>query len=122
MAEAERERRYAVVECGAKQHRVEEGQWLEVERLPQALGARVELERVLLLGVGAETRVGRPVVPGARVVCRVAGHTKGPKIRVFTYKAKSNERRRRGHRQALTRLVVEQIVGGGGNGEGTDGA
>lgn len=100
---------YAIVETGGKQYRVEAGQELTVERLAAAPGSQVVLERVLAVGAGAELRVGTPTVPGAAVVVRVVAHGRGRKIRGFKFKPKVNYRRRYGHRQPYTRVVVEEI-------------
>ena len=100
---------YAVVETGGKQYRVEEQGVIEVEKLAGAAGDQVELDRVLLLEREGEVTVGRPTIPGARVVCKLVKQDKARKLVVFTYKAKKNERRRKGHRQQLTRLLVEKI-------------
>ena len=103
------------METGGKQYRVGPGETLVVEKLPSPVGAVVELDRVLLVaGDDGNTVVGRPYVPGARVVARVAEHGRGPKIIVFKYRPKKRYRRKTGHRQPLTRLVVEAIRTGDG--------
>lgn len=100
---------YAIVETGGKQYKVAEGQYIHVEKLPVEPGAEVRLDRVLLVSRDGEVKVGRPTVEGAAVVARAASHGRGRKILVFKYKPKKNYRRRAGHRQAYTRLVVEKI-------------
>lgn len=102
---------YAIIETGGKQYKVAEGQSVEVEKLPVQPGAEVRIDRVLLLSRDGQVKVGRPTVEGATVVARAAGHGRGRKILVFKYKPKKNYRRRKGHRQAFTRLVVEKIEG-----------
>ncbi|BAS28609.1 50S ribosomal protein L21 [Limnochorda pilosa] len=102
---------YAVVETGGKQYRVQEGDSLVVERLDAPADGEVALERVLLVADGETCKVGTPVVDGARVVARVEKHLRGPKVTVFTYKAKKNQHRKLGHRQELTRLRIEKIEG-----------
>ena len=101
---------YAVVETGGKQYKVEPGKTVEVERLPAEVGATVELERVLLVGDGDAVQLGRPTVAGARVVAEVVAQHKGEKIIVFRYKRKVRYRRKTGHRQQLTRLLVKEIA------------
>jgi large subunit ribosomal protein L21 len=86
---------YAVIRTGGKQYKVEAGEQLEVERLGLDHGSEVELAPIL-------------VVDGDSVQARVVGETRGPKIDGFTYKPKSNNRRRYGHRQDLS---VIEIVG-----------
>lgn len=101
---------YAVVETGGKQYRVTVGQTIEVEKLPFAVGEKVELDKVLLVADGDEVKVGQPIVKGAKVLATVVEHGKGKKIIVFKYKPKERYRRKKGHRQAYTRLRIEKIV------------
>lgn len=99
---------YAVIECGGKQYRVQEGDLIKVEKLPAEVGADVTIEKVLLLG-GEKTEIGTPLVDGARVVCKVLNQDKSKKVLVFHYKAKKNIRKSYGHRQPFTSLLVEKI-------------
>ena len=108
---------YAILETGGKQYRVQEQSVLNVETLPAAPGERVALERVLMVADDSGVRVGTPVVEDAKVICRVLAHDRGPRVRVFKYKAKENYRRLRGHRQGMTRLLVERIEVGAGQSE-----
>jgi large subunit ribosomal protein L21 len=101
---------YAVVETGGKQYKVAPGDTLQVELLPAEVGATVELDRVLLVGDGEAVQLGQPTVAGARVVAEVVAHEKGDKIIVFRYKRKVRYRRKTGHRQRLTRLLVKDIA------------
>lgn len=101
---------YAVVQTGGKQYKVEPGATLQVERLLADVGSTVELDRVLLIGDGDDVQVGQPTVAGARVVAEVVDHDKGEKIVVFRYKRKVRYRRKTGHRQALTRLLIKDIA------------
>jgi large subunit ribosomal protein L21 len=101
---------YAVVETGGKQYKVAPGDTLQVELLPAEVGATVELDRVLLVGDGDAVQLGQPTVAGARVVAEVVAHEKGDKIIVFRYKRKVRYRRKTGHRQRLTRLLVKDIA------------
>src|SRR5207248_7075078 len=100
---------YAIVRSGGKQYRVAENQVLRVEKLEAGVGAEVRLEEVLMLGTDDGPTFGAPTVAGAVVVAKVVTHGKGRKIHGFTYKAKKNERRRFGHRQQFTELVVQSI-------------
>ena len=101
---------YAVVKSGARQYRASEGETILVERLPAAVGERLELGNVLLVADGERVQVGQPTVAGAKVVATVLAQERGPKIRIFKYRAKERYRRRAGHRQAYTRLRVDKIV------------
>ena len=100
---------FAIVETGGKQYRVQEQSVLDVEVIAAAPGERVAMDRVLMVGDESGVRVGTPVVPDAKIICRVLALGRGPRIQVFTYKAKKRTRRLRGHRQRLTRLLVERI-------------
>jgi large subunit ribosomal protein L21 len=103
---------FAVIQTGGKQHRVEPGQTLEVEKLPVEEGETIELTNVLLVADESGIRQGRPLVEGAKVVARVVKQMRGPKIIVFKYKPKVRYRKKTGHRQWLTRIRVEDIVSG----------
>ncbi|MDD3158247.1 50S ribosomal protein L21 [Anaeromusa sp.] len=100
---------YAIIETGGKQYRVQEGDKIVVEKLAVEEGQEVAFERVLTVVKDGEVLVGAPVVAGAKVVAKVVEHGKGKKILVFKYKAKSNYRRRQGHRQPFTQVVIEKI-------------
>lgn len=103
---------FAVVRTGGKQHRVEPGQTIDVEKLPVEEGQTVELTEVLLVSDDNGVHHGRPLVDGAKVVGRVVKQGRGPKIIVFKYKPKIRYRKKTGHRQALTRIAIEDIVTG----------
>ena len=102
---------YAIVETGGKQYRAEPGKTLAVERLTGEKGDRVELEQVLLVADGATVRVGKPTVAGAKVVGEIVRQGRGPKLIVFKFKRRKKYRRKQGHRQSLTTLRVQEIVG-----------
>jgi large subunit ribosomal protein L21 len=104
---------YAIIETGGKQYRVNPGQTIDVERLEVAEGDTVELHRVLLIGDGDRVTVGMPTVDGAKVVATAKGAGKGDRVIVFKYKPKVRYRKKTGHRQLHTRLVIDKIVGPG---------
>ena len=104
---------YAVIETGGKQYRVSPGQTIDVERLEVAEGKTVDLDKVLLIGDGKKVTVGTPTVDGAKVVATSQGEGKGDKVIVFKYKPKVRYRKKTGHRQLYTRLVIDEIVGPG---------
>jgi large subunit ribosomal protein L21 len=81
-----------------------------VERLDVAEGDTVELDRVLLIADGERVTVGTPTVDGAKVVATSQGEGKGEKVIVFKYKPKVRYRKKTGHRQRYTRLVIDKIV------------
>jgi large subunit ribosomal protein L21 len=82
-------------------------------------GETVELERVLFIGGNKDDLVGDPVIKGAKVVGTCLGETKGDKVIVFKYKAKVRYRKKTGHRQTYTRILVNEIVKGRGKKRGT---
>ena len=100
---------YAVLTTGGKQYRVQEGDVLFVEKLNAEVDSTVELTEVLAVAKDGEIKVGAPVVEGAKVVAKVLAQGKAKKVVVFKYKRKKDYRRKNGHRQPYTKLVVEKI-------------
>lgn len=100
---------YAIIETGGKQYRVEEGQIIDVELLNAEVGADVGFDRVLAVKKDEKLQVGHPYLDGAVVRGKVLDHGKGKKIVVFKYKSKKNYRRKQGHRQPYTRIMIEKI-------------
>jgi large subunit ribosomal protein L21 len=101
---------YAVIKTGGKQYRVQEGERLDVERL-NADGDEVSFVPVLLVDGETVTAVAGDLA-GASVAARIVGEAAGPKIRGFTYKNKTNQRRRWGHRQHYTTIEITGISKG----------
>ena len=104
---------YAVIQTGGKQYRVQPGDVIDVEKLDQEVGARVDLSSVLLVDADGDVSVGTPTVDGAKVTAEIADQFRGPKIIVYKYKAKTHYRRKNGHRQSYTRLRIRHILTGG---------
>lgn len=100
---------YAVVATGGKQYRVQEGDVLFVEKLNAEVDSTVELTEVLAVSNGETLTVGKPMVEGAKVVAKVVAQGKAKKVTVFKYKPKKDYRRKNGHRQPYTKLVIEKI-------------
>ena len=103
---------YAIVESGGRQYRAEEGHSFSVEKLPYEVGEQIKLENVLLLAQNGTVQVGQPTVSGASVKATIIEQYRGKKIFVWKYKPKKRYRRRRGHRQDYTRLLIDEIVVG----------
>lgn len=101
---------YAVIKTGGKQYRVSPGDSLEVELLPYQVGAKIEMDQVLLVAKGSETRIGRPLVEGAKVKATITRQALGRKVIIFKFRRNNRYRRRKGHRQSYTRLRIEEIV------------
>ena len=96
---------YAIIETGGKQYRVQENDFLFVEKLEVAEGETVVFDKVLMAG----EKVGAPYVEGAKVTAVVAKQGRGPKIIVYKYKAKKNYHKKQGHRQAYTKVQITSI-------------
>ena len=100
---------YAVFKTGGKQYRVQPGDTLDVELLPNDVDSIAEFGEVLALSDGGVVTIGAPLVEGAKVTAQVVFHYKDRKLMVFKYKAKNRYRRKRGHRQTYTRLRIQDI-------------
>lgn len=100
---------YAIIETGGKQYKVQEGDAIYIEKLDANEGDVVSFDRVLGVSKEGGFVTGTPVVSGAVVSGKVEKHGKGQKIIVFKYKAKKNYRRKQGHRQPFTKVVIDKI-------------
>ncbi len=100
---------YAVVQTGGKQYRAAPGEFIDVEKLSAEVGDSVVLDQVLLVVDGENVTVGRPVIAGATVTAKVIGQRRRRKVLFFHYVPKKRERKRHGHRQPYTRLLIEDI-------------
>lgn len=103
--------RYAIISISGRQHKVQEGQELLVDRQLSEVGKKIEFDKVLLLRDEDKVVVGQPEVKGASIEALVVTQVKGPKVMVTKYKAKSRYRRKRGHRSFYTKLRIEKISG-----------
>jgi len=101
---------YAVIETGGKQYRVEVGTELEVELLDVEPGKTITLDRVLLVVDGDQASIGQPVVEAAEVSAEIVRQIRGPKLISFKYRPKARSRVKKGHRQELTVLRINDIV------------
>ncbi|KGA96799.1 50S ribosomal protein L21 [Alkalihalobacillus alcalophilus ATCC 27647 = CGMCC 1.3604] len=99
---------YAIIETGGKQLKVVEGQEIYIEKLEAEAGETVSFDKVLMVG-GDDVKVGAPLVEGATVTAKVEKHGRQKKIIVYKMKAKKNYRRKQGHRQPYTKVVIEKI-------------
>ena len=102
---------YAVVRTGGKQVKVAPGESVRVEKLDGAIGDSIELNEVLLIGGEGDLKVGQPLVEGAIVSCKITAQGRGPKLRIIKMKRRTGYRRKYGHRQAYTELLVGDIQG-----------
>ena len=100
---------YAVIKTGGKQYRVQQGDVIFVEKINAQADEQVTFEEVLLVGNDGETKIGTPVVAGAKVEGKVLAQVKAKKVVVYKYKAKKNERKKQGHRQPYTKVEITAI-------------
>jgi large subunit ribosomal protein L21 len=100
---------YAIVNINGVQTRVEPDTVIQVPRLAGEPGAQLTFDQVLLVADGDSIAVGQPYVQGASLTAEVVDHFRGPKLRIFKYKRRNDFRKRRGHRDDLTRLRVTGI-------------
>ena len=100
---------YAVVKTGGKQHKVTEGELLNVEKIAGNKGDVVVFNEVLMVAGEGNVHVGTPLVEGAQVIGEIVAQTKGPKINVFKMKRRKGYHKKTGHRQQLTSMKIKQI-------------
>jgi len=101
---------FAIIKSGGKQYRVQEGDILDVEKLPAGAGQKFHFSQVLLIADDKETLIGMPFIEKALVRAEVIENFKDGKVIVFKKKRRKQFRRTRGHRQQLTRVRVEKII------------
>ena len=100
---------YAVIENGGKQYRVSEGDVIRMELIKAEPGDVVDADKVLMVQTGEGVKIGQPVVEGASVSLKIQQHGKGEKVIVYKYMAKKDYRKKQGHRQPYTEVLVEKI-------------
>jgi large subunit ribosomal protein L21 len=100
---------YAIIETGGKQYKVEEGQVFDVEKLDVEAGDKIDFDVVKVVSIEDSLQVGQPTLEDASVTAEVVGQVKGDKIIVFKYKPKNNYRKKTGHRQPYTKVIIEKI-------------
>jgi large subunit ribosomal protein L21 len=104
---------YAIVEIAGLQYKVSQKQRVFVHRLEANEGASIELDKVLLIDNSGKITVGSPVIDGARVAAKVISHLKGDKVIVFKKKRRKGYQKMNGHRQQLTELLIQAVLGKG---------
>ena len=104
---------YAIIKTGGKQYRVKQGDVLDVELLALDVGSIAEFDEVLAVSENGQVNFGSPTLLGAKVTAEVQSHYKDRKVIVFKYKSKTRYRRKLGHRQNYTRLLIQGIQSGG---------
>ena len=104
---------YAIVEASGQQFWVQPNRYYDLDRLHSDVDAKITLDKVLLVKNGDVATVGKPYVEGASVELKVMAHRRGQKVIVYKMRPKKKTRRKNGHRQELTRVMVESISVGG---------
>ncbi|MBD3755166.1 MAG: 50S ribosomal protein L21 [Gammaproteobacteria bacterium] len=101
---------YAVIKTGGKQYRVREGQVIRIESLNAEVGDAVEFDEVLMVGEGADVKVGSPVVEGAKVSATVESNGRGKKVTIIKFRRRKNRSKtKQGHRQNYTEVKIGKI-------------
>ena len=102
---------YAVIESGGKQHRVEEGEQIKLEKIEAATGDTIEFDQVLMVGAGGDVKIGATLVEGGKVTAEVISHGRHDKIRIVKFNRRKHYRRETGHRQWYTEVKITAITG-----------
>lgn len=102
---------YAVIKTGGKQYRVSKDDVVTIEKVPGDAGAMIEFDQVLMIGSGADVKIGAPVVSGAKVIAELVEQSRGPKLIAFKKRRRKNSRRKKGHRQDLSVVRITDIAG-----------
>jgi large subunit ribosomal protein L21 len=100
---------YAIIASGGKQYRIAEGQKVRVEKLSGNADDQITLGEVLVLNDGENTIVGTPYVEGASVTGKIVNQGRSRKVTVFKYKRRKDTKKKKGHRQSFTELMIEKI-------------
>ena len=102
---------YAVIQSGGKQHRVEEGEQIKLEKIEAATGDTVEFDQVLMVGAGSDVKIGAPLVAGGKVTAEVVSHGRHDKIRIVKFNRRKHYRKETGHRQWYTEVKITASTG-----------
>ena len=100
---------YAVIESGGKQHRVEEGEILKLEKLDAATGDTVSFDKILMVGEGESVKIGKPYVDGSEVTAEVLKQARHDKVHIIKFNRRKHSRKQQGHRQWFTEVKITGI-------------
>jgi large subunit ribosomal protein L21 len=100
---------YAVIESGGKQHRVEEGEVLKLEKIEAPTGDKINFDRVLMVGSGEDVKIGTPLVKGGKVSAEVLSHGRHDKVKIIKFNRRKHHRKQAGHRQWYTEVKITGI-------------
>jgi large subunit ribosomal protein L21 len=102
---------YAVIESGGKQHRVTEGEVLRLELIEAGTGEVINFDKVLMVGQGADVKIGAPYVQSGKVTAEVLAHGRADKVRIIKFKRRKHYKKQQGHRQWFTEVKITGISG-----------
>ena len=102
---------YAVFRTGGKQYRARQGERVRVEKLEAAVGDAVEFDQVLMVGEGADVKVGKPLVSGGKVSAKVTEQGRADKITIIKFRRRKHYQRKQGHKQLYTEVEITSIAG-----------
>ena len=101
--------KYAIIEISGRQFWIETGKYYDFNRIPTELGKQITLNRVLLVNDGENVLVGKPYLESVQITGKILEHLRGKKTIVYKMRPKKKTRRKQGHRQELTRVLIEDI-------------
>lgn len=100
---------YAVIKSGGKQHRVQEGEFLRLEKLDVATGGNIDFDEVLMVVDGDTVKIGAPLVEGGKVTAEVLSHGRADKVKIIKFNRRKHSRKQMGHRQWFTEVKITGI-------------
>ena len=103
---------YAVIKSGGKQHRVQEGEYLRLEKLEVATGESVDFDEVLMVADGDNIKIGTPLVEGGKVTAEVLSHGRADTVKIIKFNRRKHSRKQMGHRQWFTEVKITSISAG----------
>ena len=102
--------KYAIVEISGRQFWIEKGKYYDFNRIPTELGKQITFNRVLLLNNEGDVLIGKPYLESIKIKGKILEHLRGKKTIVYKMRPKKKTRKKQGHRQALTRVLIEDIL------------
>ena len=102
---------YAVIKTGGKQYRVSQGDTLRLETLDGSAGDSIEFDQVLMVGEGADVKIGTPLVDGGKVTATIKSQGRGKKVEIIKFRRRKHHMKRMGHRQNYTEVEITGISG-----------
>ena len=100
---------YAVIKTGGKQYKVAAGEKIKIEQIAADVGQEITIDQILAIGIGADLKVGTPLVAGASVVATVVAHGRHDKVRIFKMRRRKHYQKRQGHRQNFTEIQIGAV-------------